>query len=57
MDENLQCAPLPDTKDIIGSGEANESDDDTGESLPTVTYEQVCSAFLDIRSFFLCSYQ
>ena len=27
--ENLQCAPLPDTKDIIGSSEAN------GESLPT----------------------
>ena len=57
VDENLQCAPLPDAKDIVGSAEANESDDDTGESFPMVTYQQAYSAFMDIRSFLLRSHQ
>ena len=60
VDEDLQCAPLPNTKDIVGSLMQNnvngeESDDDTGDPLPTVTYQQACSAFSEIRSFLLHS--
>ena len=62
MDENVQCAPLPNTKDIVTSiiqqpGETNESDDDTGDPLPAVTYSEAYSAILKIRSFPLRSYE
>lgn len=62
VDENVQCAPLPNTKDIVTSiiqqpGETNESDDDTGDPLPAVTYSEAYSAFLKIRSFLLRSYE
>jgi hypothetical protein len=56
VDENLQCAPLPNTKAsrTQQSGEANESDNDTGDLLTALTYQQ---AFLKIQSFLLRSYQ
>ena len=60
VDENLQCAPLPNTEDIVASiGESstqtNESDDDMGEPLPIVSYQQAHSAFLTIQSYLMCS--
>ena len=53
VDENVQCAPLPNTKDIVTfilqqPGETNESDNDTADPLPAVTYFEAYSAFLKI---------
>ena len=60
VDENLQCTPLPTTEDIVTSitqqsSDTIESDDDTGDPLPAVTYQEAYSAFLKIRSFLLRS--
>ena len=40
VDKDLQCAPLPNTKDIVGSLVQNNGEEsDDGDSLSTVTYQ------------------
>lgn len=57
IDSDLQCAPLPDSEEIIASmrqtSEEAEDSDDAGDSLPPVTYKQAHIAFMEFQSFLL----
>ena len=59
VDNDLQCAPLPTTEDIVSSVNNTSEDvvenDDTGDPLPPVTYERAYSASQELRSYLLHS--
>ena len=54
IDNDLQCAPLPHSEDIVASfGQAAEDSDDAGDPLPIVSFKQAHSGFLALQSFLL----
>ena len=59
VDNDLQCAPLLTTEDIVSSVNITSEDvvenDDTGDPLPPVTYERAYSALQELRSYLLHS--
>ena len=59
VDDELQCAPLPSTEDIVSSirqtSEETDETDDAGYPLPLVTYEQAYFAFQELRSYLIHS--
>ena len=61
VDSGLQCAPLPNSEDIIASirqtTEDAEESDDAGDPLSPVTYKQARLAFMEFQSFLLRSHK
>lgn len=56
IDDDLQCAPLPNSEDIVASfRQAPEESDDAGDPLPIVSFKQAHSGFLALQSFLLHS--
>ena len=59
VDDELQCAPLPTTEDILSSvrqtSEEVDETDDSGDPLPLVTYERAYFAFQVLRSYLIHS--
>ena len=59
-DSHLQCSPMLSSADIVASlrqstEDAEDSDDDAGDLLPSVTFHQAHSCFLDMKANLLCS--
>lgn len=58
-DANVDCSPMPTNEDIIGSiihtDIDEDEEDDLGDELPTVTYQEACSAFSTVRAYLLHS--
>ena len=59
VDDELQCAPLPTTEDILSSirqtSEEVDESDDAGDPLPLVTYERAYFAFQELQLYLIHS--
>ena len=59
-DSHLQCSPVLSSAHIADSirqstEDAEDSNDDAGDPLPSVTFHQAHSGFLDMKAYLLCS--
>lgn len=59
VDDDIQCAPLPTTKDIVSSvrqtSEEADENDDAGDPLPLATYERAYFALQELQPYLLHS--